>query len=510
MNGGHQSKGQARTTIYLTAITLLLISHALFYSARLGWDAVDDAYVSFRYAQNAARGHGLAFNPGQPPVEGYTNFLWTILMIPAMWLRLPAAWYALALGLGCAVGGLCLASQAGRSLEGFAVSTGLLAALFLAADGSCALWAVGGLEGALFALLLLAGALSYLREMKDPAVWPLSGLWFALAAMTRPEGLFVFALTGLYQVLIHLFRERRLAAKQDRLRLALFLLIWGPWFIWRWRYYGYPLPNSFYAKVTLEDTAAQYQRGLKYVTTYLRIHLGWPILALSFLPLFFRHQRYWAGYFLLIVVAYTSYIAYVGGDWSVGRFFAPLMPLFYILLAAGLVDLAKLLGRWLTARRLPRPVWQGAAAVFCAALAAGFFAASSLQGELALFIKPFNAQLAGQARTALGRWLHDHMPANTVVAVDAAGQLPYYSELPTIDIFGINDAQIAHMRVQTMGRGPPGHEKLGIDEVVSRRPDYIIIYGRALDHLTTYRRVELPWSDRPEFRAFLSVYQRKE
>ena len=510
MNGDHQSKGRVHTTIFLAALTLLLIVHALFYSAHLGWDAVDDAYISFRYAQNAARGHGLVFNPGQPPVEGYTNFLWTVLMLPAMWLGLPAAWYALALGLGCAVGGLILTSRAGRSLEGFAATAGLLAALFLAADGSYALWAVGGLEGPLFALLLLAGALSYLREMKNPAMRSLSGFWFALAAMTRPEGLLVFALTGLHQALTRLFRERRLANQQDWIRLGEFFLVWGTWFIWRWRYYGHPLPNSFYAKVTLEDIAAQYQRGLKYVTTFLRIHLSWPILALSLLPLLFRRQRYWAGYLVLIVATYTAYIAYVGGDWSVGRFFVPLMPLFYILLAAGLVDLAGALWRWPAARRLPRLASGGVATILCLALAGGLFVTSSLRGELALFIKPFNARLAGQARTALGRWLHDHVPADKVIAVDAAGQLPFYSELPTIDIFGINDEVIARMRVQTMGRGTPGHEKFGIDEVVARRPDYIIIYGTALDYLPTYQRVELPWSDRPELRAFLSIYQRKE
>ena len=36
--------------------------------------AIDDAYISLRYAENWANGYGPVFNPGER-VEGYTNFL---------------------------------------------------------------------------------------------------------------------------------------------------------------------------------------------------------------------------------------------------------------------------------------------------------------------------------------------------------------------------------------------------------------------------------------------------
>ena len=40
----------------------------------------DDAMVAMRYAKNLADGFGLRWNPGEPPVEGYTNLLWTLYM----------------------------------------------------------------------------------------------------------------------------------------------------------------------------------------------------------------------------------------------------------------------------------------------------------------------------------------------------------------------------------------------------------------------------------------------
>ncbi|MDP6931537.1 MAG: hypothetical protein QGG40_01415, partial [Myxococcota bacterium] len=56
---------------------LLAVLVALYGSLGLGLQ--DDTFISLRYARNLVEGHGLVFNPGEP-VEGYTNFLWTLLL----------------------------------------------------------------------------------------------------------------------------------------------------------------------------------------------------------------------------------------------------------------------------------------------------------------------------------------------------------------------------------------------------------------------------------------------
>src|ERR1700693_4761930 len=49
------------------------------------WNQVfDDAFISYRYAQNLAMGHGITWNPGYPPTEGYTNFLLVLIFAPAI------------------------------------------------------------------------------------------------------------------------------------------------------------------------------------------------------------------------------------------------------------------------------------------------------------------------------------------------------------------------------------------------------------------------------------------
>jgi hypothetical protein len=217
----------------------------------------------------------------------------------------------------------------------------------------------------------------------------------------------------------------------------------------------------------------------------------------------------------------------VGGDWSVGRFFVPLMPLFYALVSGGLIATGNWVRGWLDERLIredgasagtlsPRTVLglfcPAIAAILVVGLTAGLFVGSSLHGEKALFIDPFDARLAGRARTELGKWMHDNLPSDTYIAVDAAGQMPFYSDLKALDLYGLNDLNIAHRQVDHMGEGTPGHEKMDMDYVIFvAQPDYIIIYGTAFDWLSafSYERIDLQWTDDPKLKAFLGIYKRQ-
>ena len=66
-------------------VALLAVGTAVWHAASLAWTC-DDAFITFRYAQHFVDGHGLVFNldPNEAPVEGYTNFSWT------MWMALGA------------------------------------------------------------------------------------------------------------------------------------------------------------------------------------------------------------------------------------------------------------------------------------------------------------------------------------------------------------------------------------------------------------------------------------
>src|SRR5438034_7059979 len=72
---GRFSRARLLLAAGLLATLALLLAHAAVY-----WFLTDDAFISFRYARNLRQGHGLVFDPGLDRVEGYTNFLWVVLL----------------------------------------------------------------------------------------------------------------------------------------------------------------------------------------------------------------------------------------------------------------------------------------------------------------------------------------------------------------------------------------------------------------------------------------------
>ena len=65
---------------------------------------LDDAMVSLRYARHLVQGHGFVWNLGDPPLEGFTNPLWTLVMAAVHLLPLPQIRYTLVLqAIGAAI-----------------------------------------------------------------------------------------------------------------------------------------------------------------------------------------------------------------------------------------------------------------------------------------------------------------------------------------------------------------------------------------------------------------------
>ncbi|MBI3914168.1 MAG: hypothetical protein HY327_08300 [Chloroflexi bacterium] len=526
-------------TDYRSLITACFLAHSLFYFFALGTDAVDDAYISFRYAQNALRGAGLFFNPNER-VEGFTNFLWTAAAIPLEGAQVDVGRASMLIGALFALGTLWLVTRFARGV-GAPRAVGALAALLLAVDGSFVLWGIAGLETPLFAFLIFAGALLYVQEQSDKrqgtrevtinvtrhlslVTFPYSGIFFALAAMTRPEGALVFAITVAHQAALRLLFERRLFCSRDLARIFAFIVIFAPYWLARWWYYKSFLPNSFYAKVSAAGPAAQIDRGWRHLAQFIDVHLGWlillpPVAAITtpFPMLRARVHKseirnpkseiVWTTYFASILIVYSAYIVYVGGDWSVGRFFAPLMPFFYLLFSTGVYKIY----RWLVERWSRRGAERAnnVGIIASGALAAALLIASSFNGEYGIYIRGFDAANATRARATMGKWLKANMPRGTLIAVDAAGQVPYFAELPAVDMFGINDAYIGRMNVPTLGQGTPGHEKFDLGYVIARQPQYVVIFGTLFDAVQEYERDPREWTEEEAMKKFLTLYRRR-
>ncbi len=147
---------------YSQRIALALLLAAAVWGAAAAWAArwtTDDAFISFRYAQNLVEGRGLVYNEGER-VEGYTNPLWTLWVAAGLALGGEAETWADVWGVAAYVGSILLLGLNGRRAAQSSGPSGRwlpLAALAAALHRDWNVWATGGLETSAFTFLLLAG-----------------------------------------------------------------------------------------------------------------------------------------------------------------------------------------------------------------------------------------------------------------------------------------------------------------------------------------------------------------
>jgi hypothetical protein len=452
----------------------VLAAAALLPHARLFDFVADDAYISFRYARNLALSGQLAFNLGER-VEGYTNFLWTVLLALGIKLGLGPVMLSRFLGVAFGIATLAVVVRMSLRLAGEHRSRWhLCAPLLLASTGAYACWCSGGLETQLFTFLVTLGFDLALGEVTLGKGWS-SGVVFAFAAMTRPEGVFLFGVVALFRVATNLLCERRLLPRRHEvLWVAAFLLLFGPYFLWRWRYYGWAFPNTFYVKSS--GSAGTWKLGGYYLRRFCEDYGVYFLLVLALLGRAAKgdeRRRDLRRLAALVWSAYALYVVKVGGDFmGLYRFILPVLPLGAVVLSESARRIASQLRRMVGA-----PVTVLALAI----VAAGFLVGSAhTTDEARSYVgadngidTPAYLKKYAEERIPVGQWLAQYKQPDDLMTVGGAGVIPYYSEIPAYDVFGLVDATIAHdPRMTTSNR--PGHEKWGSDEyMLSRKPTLI-------------------------------------
>lgn len=420
---------------------------------------LDDAFISFRYARHLASGSGLVFNVGER-VEGYTNFLWTVLLAACAraGLDIPASSAVLALLATAAtivvIGLISARVFAAHPHEDLLAA---VAPVLFAALGCQSRYVLAGMETPLFVLLLTSGVYAWMCAR--PVA---TGLLFALAMMTRPEGL-MFALIALA------FGSTSSAPRGERLRaagwqLAVMVAVMAPFTVWRYGYYGSLLPNTYYAKTSGVVTWMTAERGWAHLVYAIRqSSLELPLLSALLALAWWRRDPFWRLAWAFALATAMAMIV-VGGDFQFffgPRFLMPALPVLFIAATAGIGVVADAVR--------PRRVGRLAIGLLGGVLIVNAFWFSWPRRDETLgFISQIN-----RGWTELGVWLRANTDAHSVIAVGAVGRIPYYADRYTIDMLGLTDTHIAHVDVP-LGAGMPGHEKYDTPYVLSRKPDYVI------------------------------------
>jgi hypothetical protein len=438
-----------------------LLALALAYGT---WRAVqffwcsDDAFISFRYAKNFNAGLGLVFNAGQR-VEGYTNFSWTMLVAAAMRLGADPVVFTQLAGLACYLATIAVLAFASSRFLPPGSPFVPVAAIGFALHEHGQVFASGGLETSLFTLLATSTVCVACAARRDRGLlW--AGLLGVLAAMTRPDGALLYGSAGLV-ALVRAARARRLAPLLWVAAPA--LLVFLPYWLWRSLYYGWPFPNTFYAK----SAASPYpQQGLYYIGLYLGCYF---VLLLSPLGLLVGATRASTRGLALTIAAtlalYLTFVGWVGGDFMFGRFLVPITPLAYL-------GLELLRVRWPSA---------GPSALVLALTVLGTL--------LSRYPSAAITRLPGGERGVVEERLN-YTPGSTAAMRGAGEQLralfaehdvrvvitgaqaiwAYYGEfaLAIEGCTGLTDEYIAHLPVRE--RAAIGHEK----SILTLDPDYLV------------------------------------
>ncbi|MCC6158208.1 MAG: hypothetical protein IT350_09155 [Deltaproteobacteria bacterium] len=421
---------------------------------------VDDAYISYRYAENLAHGFGLEYNPGER-VEGGTSIALIALLAPFSLAGIRRIdFVAVVLSLLASAGTVTLASRYLRER-----TTGLIGRAeafvlaFLTLSTCVLVWAWAGMETSIFAFVWLAGVLRHLRE-SEREDWPwASALLTVAAGLLHPDGVLLAPILGLSW----LFPFTKTRAVRGVVYGAIVVALFGGYWLARWTYFGYPMPNTFYAKVG--SGADLFRAGF----TYIRVAVFSTLVPLATAFYALKTIKGWRSWprevwiFLGAATIYVLYVMKVGGDfYPFHRFF---------LAALVLLTLAGWRLRGISGKTSGGPASRKAWALVVLAIAAmnvwSYF--YTFQGlihrDLQRVVKNF---------AATGVAMRDSMPENTTVATLPIGALGFFSKLRIHDMMGLVDLHIARLP-RDATRGVVGHEKFDHAYTLSKRPEAIVV-----------------------------------
>lgn len=466
----------------------------------------DDAFISFRYARNLAEGHGLVWNVGER-VEGYTNFLWTLCLAPSFWLGADVVAYSYALSLAAFVCTLLAAYGTAASLWDDRRAGGVCA-LLLATHFSFSCYATGGMETQ-FVAAWATGSLWFLSRWLKAGQAPMAmcaALSSACAVMTRMDAVLLLAPLWAWAL--------KDAWSAGRVRKLLLPGVVGgglvvAWMLWRHAYYGAWVPNT--ATIKISSGCGMWVRGAAYVAIFYALYgyvLAVPLCARA---LWTRARDPVFACLAGAVALWNLYVVSVGGDFMEFRMMVPMLPLALALLSGGLLAC-----RWR---------W---AVVF------GLVALSAVQATVER--KPASANKSGfryplfeskyrlQNRVVERKVVADALVSafgsdrrQIKIGICPAGVIPYYSEMPTMDLLGLNDREVARdgrrLEPFVAWRGQwPGHVRMATGQQVLDKGVHLLLNQpwmaseEETSHLTAERVLER-WYEGPGASATRIAWQ---
>lgn len=456
----------------------------------------EDYYITYRSSKNLATGHGLVYTHGER-LHTFTSPLGVLLPAAASLLTgnssdTAVIWIFRLWSAAALAGAVVLVFSVARQLAyGWWAGVALIG--FAALDAKTLDFTINGMETG-FLLLFIAYAW-WAMFAGGERRWRHLGLAWAGLMWTRPDS---FLYIGLLSAGVFLFNDSARTGLSRGQWLKIFLqagalctVIYLPWFLWAWWYYGSPIPHTILAKGNVSGDAKtalgafktlirfpwtvwQGQTSLEsaFLPSYFQIG-GWPTSALTVarwigLLLAFQWVLPWrvevrtASLTFCGMHVYLSYFPFFPFPW-----YLPGTAFLAALTAAGMLAQSLAAGaRWTatfsSGARLLR--------VAVAGLVLGLLAAQGwLTWQMMREMKVEQELSATGVRRKVGEWLHDHAKPGDTVLMEPLGHIGYFSGLKTLDFPGLSSREVVRaLRVMH----PSGYGGLLVDYL---SPDWLVL-----------------------------------
>ena len=420
---------------------------------------IDDAHIFFNYAENICRGNGVTYSNNGVTVEGYTSPLWLLICV----LNFQLGFNEIGV-FACSIVFLLLAQKIWIDILDQLVAPchttafiGRLAyfVMILSSFGYITWMTVTLMDSVLWGVLLAWMTKVFIRAIKSETLSYMDAVPFLLAPLCRPEAMFVCPVNlGLLLV----YRWQHGKHVRDILWTGVvFALSLLAITAFRKLYFGYPLPNTYYAKVS-PSVVYNLHAGLQYATAFLVSGIVPYLFMACFLvkglgclrdiAIPARRQALGCQDFVwLWAMALFLPPILTGGDhFALSRFYQPQYPLFGILVIAAILPYVKFDGT-----RMHK-------AILCFEMLVFLVSAWSLTSSW-LFALKFQSKLENEftlARDGMedGQMFSDlfrDITPRPVIGVVCAGGIARTYDGRVEDLMGLNNLMVAHSQGERKG-----------------------------------------------------------
>jgi len=457
--------------LLLSALTLV----AYYYLGRPA-PGIDDADIFLNYARRLAHGEGFVFNKGGERVEGFTSLLWVVLC--SAFYHLTAHPETLIVVFQLMLTSLTvtmiyeevvkdLADYAPPTLQRYFIY--IFCGYIICIGPSFVTWSVLSLmENALWNFLYTAILILLLRNYSGGTPSPANKILLLVLAplliLCRPEAMaWIIFFTG---ALVWIYRKKGLGLLFPALFLSLSVITIVALVLFRTHYFGYPLPNTYYAKVS-PDRWYNLINGLRYVQNFLARYNPFVTLLVLALMLNLLFAWQWRSSPRLVLLSLLTWMAVflpcVTGDDHFGGF-----RFYQYLLLPAIWGIPVLFQFYKSNTRL---YLGGVVLLFCA-----FFAINSLFGLKSAphndIEREFTLAADGKATAKELNAFFSQAGGRPSAAVIAVGGFALDYDGPTVDLMGLNDKKMGHSPGDR--KGIRDHAAFNKDVFYQEQPDIVM------------------------------------